>query len=296
MTSKKKPTVMKQPSATKTPGSLIERTMIVRLSIGRWYGKTTDKTATNELAKQKKARATMISLQKNLIDPKALLQINSATDRARLIHQTLTLPWTDGGFRILSSVAYFGYCEQLRKCQTEFEEAVESFLPQYDGWYEGAKGLLGDLLKKEDYPKSGEELRRRFYFSTRFYPMPSGADFRCDIPGADLVREQIEENIKVALTEAMRDPFRRLHSAVTHLIERLKEEKGFRDSTIDRIKELVKIIPLLNVTGDPALAKMAADVQARFAVNPEAIRTDKKVRTKTADDAADILKKLEQFI
>lgn len=277
---------------------LAERAMIVRLTIGRWYGTVTDSTATKELAEQKHAKEHMLNLRKHVISRKALLPINQVTEEARATHRTLTLPWTDGGHRILSADAYFTYMEKQRKCNEEFDAAVEAFLPTYENWYQQSKEDLGDLWRELDLPRSARELRRRFYFNIRVYPLPQATDFRVALGNQDIatVRATIEADLKDVLRESMREPWQRLHTAIGHLIERLNAEKGFRASTIDNLRELVETIPLLNITGDPQLAAIAADVGRHLLVDPDQVRDSKKLRTQTAADADKILKKLEAFI
>jgi hypothetical protein len=280
-----------------TTNNLSERAMIVRLAIGRWYGTVTDQGASRELAQQKHADPSMVSLRKQVIPRKALLEINSTTTEARELHRTLTLPWSDGGYRILSADGYFPYMEKMRALRERFAEAVESFLPRYDEWYQKAKGLLGDLLRQEDYPKSGEELRRRFYFRVRISPLSQAADFRVKLNQKDAnhIRAEIEADIRSDLATSMREPWERLYEKVAHLAERLRSDGTFRRANIDNLRELVEIIPMLNIVQDRNLDRISRECQKLF-VDADDVRANDQVRNQTADQADAILGKIEKFI
>ena len=289
----------KKKATTQTQqNGLAERAMIVRLAIGRWYGMVTDKSAVKELAEQKHAKEHMLNLRKHVISRKALLPINQATEEARTLHRSLTLPWTDGGYRVLSAEGYFRYMEKMRPLNEKFDTAVAAFLPTYEGWYQQSKDDLGDLFHEQELPKGQEELRRRFYFSVRVYPLPQATDFRVALGNQDVdaVRSSIEADLKNVIRESMREPWQRLHTAVAHLIERLNAEKGFRTSTVDNLRELVETIPLLNITKDPNLAAISESIGKSLLVDPDAVRSSEKLRTQTAADADKILRKLEAFI
>jgi hypothetical protein len=282
----------------KENNGLATRAMIVRLAIGRWYGTVTDRASAREFAQQKHAKEHMVHLRKHVISPKALLEINSVTNEARAVHNELTLPWTDGGYRILSSDGYFQYMEKLRPLHEQFTAAVETFIPKFEEWYNQSEEDLGGLFRKHELPTSGEQLRRRFYFDMRVYPLPQAADFRVALNNQDVstIRSSIEADLKATISQSMQEPWRRLHDAVAHMIERLNADKGFRNSVTDNMRELVDVIPLLNITGDRKLADMAKNIGDSLLVDPGDVRDSKKLRNQTAEEATKILRKLEAFI
>jgi hypothetical protein len=68
--------------------------------------------------------------------------------------------------------------------------------------------------------------------------------------------------------------------AVSHLAERLQAykvtgegvEHPFRDSVVRNLVKLVDVLPKLNVTGDPELERLAAQVRASLLVDPQELR------------------------
>jgi len=49
--------------------------------------------------------------------------------------------------------------------------------------------------------------------------------------------------------------------------------------------KLVDVLPKLNVTGDPELERLAADVRASLLVDPQELRESESVRNETAKAA-----------
>jgi hypothetical protein len=76
---------------------------------------------------------------------------------------------------------------------------------------------------------------------------------------------------------ASRELWQRLYEAVSHMAERLQvykvTEEGvehpFRDSVVTNLVKLVDVLPKLNVTGDPELERLAAQVRASLLVDPK---------------------------
>ena len=76
----------------------------------------------------------------------------------------------------------------------------------------------------------------------------------------------------------MRSGYRRLGEAVERVGERLREDENgkplvFRDSLIENIRELVDVVPRLNIFADDDLAMLCREVKDKFAgIEPDALR------------------------
>ncbi|MDE0381956.1 MAG: hypothetical protein OXI20_22200, partial [Rhodospirillales bacterium] len=90
-----------------------------------------------------------------------------------------------------------------------------------------------------------------------------------------------ESQIEERLHDAVGDLYRRLGEAVERVSERLREDDEgkplvFRDSMIGNIRELVDIVPRLNIFGDETLAQLCGQVKEKIAgVEPDALRPSK---------------------
>ena len=101
------------------------------------------------------------------------------------------------------------------------------------------------------------------------------------------VKRDIECDIEERLRDAAGDLYRRLGEAVERVSERLQEDENgkplvFRDTMISNIRDLVDVVPRLNIFGDDELARLCEQVKDRIAsVEPDALRP-----SKTFDPAA----------
>jgi hypothetical protein len=279
--------------------SLAERAMLVDLSIGVWEGRRKDKAVTNEVILREKSDQDAGSWWTYTIPHSAVLPMLTAANRGRAVQASLTLPWTNDGARILPAKAFMDYTEAMRKCRADFDKAVSDFIEAYPSILEKAPERLGKLLKEEWYPKP-EDLRAKFSFDIRFYPLPTAGDFRVDL-GAEAtaeIKEQIEEQSKAAFDAAMSELWTRLHTCVSKIAQRLGDpDAKFRDSLIENTVELCDLLPKLNVTGSKELDDMRRQVIAELTKQePEVLRKNKSVRNDTAAKAAKILEQMSGYM
>ena len=83
-------------------------------------------------------------------------------------------------------------------------------------------------------------------------------------------KRDIERQIEERLHDAVGDLYRRLGEAVERVSERLQEDEDgkplvFRNSMIENIRDLVDVVPRLNIFGDDRLALLCQDVKDRIA-------------------------------
>lgn len=112
----------------------------------------------------------------------------------------------------------------------------------------------------------------------------------------DRIKRQIAAAVEASLQVASRELWQRLYAAVSHLAERLQAykvteegvEHPFRDSVVTNLVKLADVLPKLNVTGDPELERLAAQVRASLLVDPQELRKSEPLRTETAKTAAAI--------
>jgi len=91
---------------------------------------------------------------------------------------------------------------------------------------------------------------------------------------------------------------------VSHLAERLQAykvtgagvEHPFRDSVVTNLVKLVDVLPKLNVTADPELERLAAEVHASLLVDPQELRKSESIRTEIATTAAAIAKRMAAYM
>jgi hypothetical protein len=298
-------TKQKQKQTHQDNGSLAERVMIVKRTVNQWTGFVVDRSIARYYASHKKADSRMFSSTKMLIDKHAMDEIHQVASEGYALHRQRTLPWNDGGYRILSSEAYFDYMAEQRECRVKFDAAVDRFVTNWGAHVEKGKELLGSAANNYAYP-TAEQVRQRFSYTVQPLPLPTAQDFRVQLGSVEVeaVRETIEQEQREVIRAAMREPFQRLHQLIAHMVERLeayqvtakgKTTNSFKNSLVENIRELVNLMPQLNVTRDPALVALTEEAKALL-VDPDALRGNARMRKHTADEASKILDKLNAFI
>jgi hypothetical protein len=272
--------------------TLSEKAMLVKLSICKWSARKHDKKVSKEVAAQYGTDQERGRYNKVLLAQEHLKAIQQAEGAARTFHYANTLPWKDDGARILPSANYLEYTQEMRKLKGTFENEVMSFLAVYPDLVEQARYELNGLFDPADYPAT-INIHRKFSFDMEVDPLPSATDFRVDLQGAevDRIKKQIEDRLKAAETEAVRDCFSRLHEVVKHMAEKLADRNAiFRDSLVTNCQELVDLLPRLNLTGDPHLESLRREVEDKLlGYEPETLRKNQFARMETAEAANDIL-------
>ena len=279
--------------------NLTHDAMLVTLRIHGWSGRRYDKRASQYVAVQHDAATNAGRYNKRLLPKAALAALNATLNEARKTHYHHTLPWDDVGARLLPVANYERYTSALDSLIERMFRERERFLADYDNQVDQARLDLGQLFQREDYP-SREELRGRYSAHYRIVPVPDSGHFLADLGSGEneRVRRDIEQHVQERLNGALGDLYRRLGEAVGHVCERLGDDpngkpKVFRDSMILNLRELVDIVPRLNLFGDRYLEGLCRDVQQRIAsVDPDVLRPsgrfDPAVRRQVKRDAQDL--------
>ena len=269
----------------------------------------TDRAAGKEVAQQHQAEVAMGRFVKNLLNPKApaIQKLVRLTNELRQAHTFRTLPWIDGGTRILSSKGYFAYTKAVSELVAQYKAASEEFIAGYEEAVKDARRRLGTLFVEGEYP-SKDQLRHRFGVTLNFFPLPAREDFRVDLGNEETerIRKSIQETAQSQINAAMKDVWSRLQTVLGKAVEKLngykrnaegKVENGFRDTLITNITELLDIIPSLNITNDPALADFVARIQKEVTVHSaDALRDNESLRPIVAAKATEIFNKMSEYL
>lgn len=286
---------------------LSERTILTCLHVRSWGGNAIDQDVTEEVSESHKADIKGAGrYTKKLVAPKFLRDVNSKINVTRATHRLLTLPWDDSA-RILSTMSYTHYTEQMRLHRLGFEAAVNAFIGNFDACVDEARVRLGTMFDKDEYP-SMEDVHKRYGVEVEIKPVPEAGDFRAELSNESTknIVKDIERRTEQRLEAAMNDVFQRITEATAKMVERLRAykpveggraENGFRDSLVYNLKELAELIPALNITND----KRLDDLQRRIlddlvAHSPEILRDNDRLREQTAAKAEAILRKAEKFM
>ncbi len=224
----------------------------------------------------------------------------------RTAHYEQTLPWDDQGSRLLTVANYEHYTELMDGFRERMVRERARFIEDYDDNVDQARLDLGKLFRIEDYP-SRDALQGKFSIRYRITPVQDAGQFMARLASDDVdrVRHDIEHRIEERLHDAVGDLYRRFGEAVERVSERLQEDGNgkplvFRNSMIENIRDLVDVVPRLNIFGDDALARLCEQVKEKIAsVEPDALRPSKSfdpiARARVKRDADELMEKFAGY-
>ena len=240
--------------------SLSSSAMLLDLNISVYTGRKQDKATATEVSVAKGARTSATSVQKNLFaEDKDLEAINSFAGVSRTWLYSVTLPWSDGGTRLIPTKAFMDVSHELTQREQEFNVLVDTFVQNFSTKVAAQAFKLGKLFDVREYPMESE-MHRKFGFHYHFAPVPESGDFRVDIPAeaALQLKNKFEASVKSRVQEAMNVPWERLYQEVVHIrAKMLPKEDGkpqkLYASMLENALGLCTTLQSLNVLDDPDL-------------------------------------------
>lgn len=264
--------------------------MLVDLRIGCWTARKQDKKVSREVATNHGTADHVGSYYKSLIDSPELTNISRIVSATRTTHYTWTLPWLDSGPRVLAATAHMDYMQAIATHKAEYEQAVKDFLVVYDTCKLNAQTTLGTLFNDADYPPASV-VADKFAFKMHILPLPAGSDFRCDIGSQEVerIRDEITRTTNEAMGAAVASVYSRIADVVGAFVDRLDGSgKVFRDSLVTNARDLVAVLPKLNITNDPGIDDLCDKIKAALCTfEPDELRKNEALRgmVKTRADA-----------
>lgn len=283
---------------------LQKKAMLVQFSASVYSGRKKDNRGNNAVSEKYGNDQEMGNFTKQAIPKEYLKNIQSVASEFRTFLYEHTTPWAHKGELLLPTALYDKVMDKERKAKQEFETLYQEFLNNYNDYIDNAKSRLNGLFNPSDYP-SRSKIAKKFDWSIDFDPVPSGNNFKIDIAQKDIdeISNNIESRNKKSLDIAMSNVWQRVFDSVKALSDKMKETRKdksgndvspiFRDSIIENIKDLVDLLPSLNITDDPALEQARIDLENDLiGIDPEQLRenkTDRKEIAKKADKILDTI-------
>jgi hypothetical protein len=268
--------------------------MLVDLNISVWTGRKQDKRVSEEIDAAKSTKTKAGNYHKKLLaGTDRLDSLQKLVAGIRIWHYQQTLPWSDGGSRLLPMKNFFDYKTMLADYEQQFNDAVEDFLREYPTLVSAAAFQLGDLFDADEYPDASQ-LVGKFKFRYVFLPVPEVGDFRIDVNEqhkTELVA-QYESFYQNKLTEATKEVWDRLHECLAKMSDKLagEDKQIFRDSLVNNAVEMCDLLTKLNVTNDTKLEMARKKLEsALVGVTPKDLRDDDALRLDTKAKVDEIL-------
>ena len=262
---------------------------------------------------------------KFLIDPKAFAQGTKLRGAARKQHEKLTSPYSDDGTRIIAGAGYRKYLDGMTENEREWWAWYNgTFKPEYPRWVSKARQTRKADFRGSDYPdfhlidlERGEwidrtpstQLDRKFGFSVTpaAVPVATHFDSLLGVSQADmnLIRSTAVNDANQRIERAVNSVWERMEIVLAHMIERLKacgtplldtagNETGrkafFTDSLTTNLTDLLELIPILNITGDPRITAVAARMNEELtSYSPQILRKSDALRGDVLRSAENIM-------
>jgi len=284
--------------------SLHDKAMLVALSLSKFGLNRKDDDEAREVARRHGADS------KSWAVTKRLLQGNTAFDAIRKFdtafsawNRKQTLPWDDNGTRLLPTVNYDPYMAHVRLQRTAREGLVRAFLNGYDSFVSGDRTTLGSAWNPRDYPDR-YIVREKFGMELAVTPVPDAKDFRITVSKADLLELQrnVADQLRNAEDKARRELFGRLAEPLLKMAEKLadRDKKMTLTTTvplIENLREIIELIPTLNIIGDANLEAFRRVALEKLAhITPETLKSNDLVRTVAARHAQEIVDAMSDFM
>lgn len=282
--------------------SIASSAVLVELNISVWPANKVDREMTETVNTNASAVRDASQTRKNLFAGTTLRKdIEKLAARIRLYHNQNTLPWADKGQRLLPTKLFMEYKQTMNNYEVQFSQLCSNFFVEYPRLVAEAQQHLGTMYRAEDYPEL-EDVRMKFGFRKAFDPIPESGDFRLDVSAQDLeeVKAGYEAKFDERLAEAMRTPWERLHTVLTSMSEKLKDEDGvdskkrYHDSLVTNAQDLVGLLDKMNITNDPKLEEARKQLElTMLGADIETIKESSHARESMKNKVDAILQKFE---
>lgn len=289
---------------------LSRKATLCGVNISMWSGRRLDRKVTAEINAAKKAKSDAGRYNKLLVRANRLEPITQIVSAIRALHYAKTKPWGDkDGFRILPNVLYVEFANEIRDLIDKFDRAADHFAKHFSEYVEERKPEMGGIFKAEDYP-SAAEIRSKFKATLAFDQLSDVTDFRADVLDKDTmddIRSELAASAHEVEREAMADNYRQVADVVGKMAERLSEfgtkKEGakkaafFRDSLVDNVRDLVKLLPAFNLTGDSKLDELTTRMAKELCVEEaQTLRENETARETVKKSAEDILAEVSRVM
>lgn len=281
--------------------------LVGKLSITNWEAKKKAKSVEAKAEIENGAKHGSITARKALLPgAEALENIIKHAAGMRTWWNQVSAPWFDNGMRVYNVAGHMDIMSAYGDMARHRDGLVQQFLAEYPELREKARFDLNDLFDEQEYPMPGD-VARRFTCTFEVMPLPDTADFRVIEGLTDEMAAQLqadaEAKVQARVAEASATTVRRVMEAVRTLADRLTEytrredndeKRAFYDSWVGNVQEMAALLPQLNLTNDPAIAQLAADIKAAFPaeIAPSFYKDNYEARKDAAAKAADITSKL----
>lgn len=278
---------------------LSERAVLVKLSLHKWGAEITDNKANDRIHGEESTDKKFTKAYKKLISPKVMNRIFYNYSKLYKFHTENTLPWADGGWRLLPTEAYFNYISTFNGLKSEAEKLVNEMVQNYTTLRGEAKEHLKSLFNEGDYPNA-TELASKFDIELVVSPVPSDTfDIRVGLTEDQVadIQNELTERFNDQIKEAQLSLFDKLESALDYFYSKVSRENShYVNKALDDLENLVNLIPKLNFNNNENLTKACDTIRKEIcSLSSTSLHKDDKLRQGSALKAKMLQKMVKQL-
>jgi hypothetical protein len=281
--------------------SLDRNSILVNVSISMWSGRKLDREVSQEIDVTKSTKTRAGNYNKNLFaGVDELEKVKQVAGRIRVWFASQTMPWSDGGDRLLPMANFQDFKQELVRLEQEFNDAVKVFCDRYANLISSQAFTLGALFDRDDYP-TADRIASKFELRYTFSPVPDVGDWR--VVSDDSVRQELDQHYRKAYEDRIKaaslDLWERLHACLKHMADRLTDadegkRKVIRESMLANAMELCALLTKLNVVNDPYLEATRKSLESLLVgVTTEDLRNSAPARKELKIEVDAILKRFD---
>lgn len=245
---------------------LSECAVLADLTISAWSGSVVDKAVTSEVLINKGAKYDRGKFTKKMF--MNLRSLSAITNRMYNEYRNYTVAWEEG--RRLLPIEHFETLTKLhRDCSDELEKVLDTdYKENYHKYVEESKKDLGNLYDEAQFP-TYDEFKRKWRIKLNFFPIPEKGHFivQSEKKLVDEMTKSFEEAISSRQILATEETKIRIAETVKGIVERLSGENmkfRFDREVMDSVRQMVDILPSLNLFGDKFIEEMIEELKANL--------------------------------
>ena len=259
--------------------NILTNAMLVELDTSFWTAHRRDRDVSAVAADQYRAVPFDAGFfNKRLLSKEALARLRTCHRNARDQHNHHTLPWSKNGIRLLTVDNYDTYVKTIDSLREQLLAEINVLKHDYARWRADARTKLSAMYRDSDYPDP-DELNEKFSLTYTMSPIPASHHFLVALNGdRDRVRNQIDTETQKRVRDAASALYSRINDALEHFSQRMgTDTQGkplrFKDTTLTKLTEIVKVAPRLNLYNDPELNRLCAQLEQRLnPIDPDTLR------------------------
>ena len=214
--------------------------------------------------------------------------------KVRKYHSNMTFE-AIGAIRVCTEGEKQNWLTFMQEMAIEHAELTRDWLDKYDVWVEQERYDKNGAFNLADYP-TRETLAGKFRFTFAILPMPEPNQFIKDQLTDELGKRlaaDYEERLTNTTAQISRQVLNTLIGLINDTAECLANDGPIVDSEnrkgpFAKLHEYLDRIPALNITGDPAIARIAAQARTHLAFSSEELRKNQVTRQLAAAHAQGI--------